>query len=105
VQVRHDDVANTRRRDTEALQRVDRIERQLARPRTRLLGIEAGVDQDVAPAAADQPDEVVEVLRRTVMRIRRQEVHVRGARRHRRIAQCVDFVGVSHDLAFGFAFL
>lgn len=103
MQMRHDDVANRRRLDAKALQRIDRIERQLARACARLLGIEAGIDQDVAAAAADQPDEVVEVLRRAVMRIRRQEVHAGSARRHGRIAQCVDFVGVSHDFSFGLA--
>ena len=99
MQMRHDNVANARRRDAEALQRIDRIERQLARPRARLLGVEAGVDQDLAALPSDQPDEIVEILRRAVMRVGRKEVHVGGARRHRRITQRVDFVGVSHGFA------
>ena len=71
------------------------------RPRSlRLLGVETGIDQDVAAVAPDQPDEIVEVLRGGLVRIRQQVIHVGGARRHRRIAQGVDFVDVSHRLHF-----
>ena len=68
-----------------------------------LFGVEAGIDQDFAAVAPDQPDEVVEVLRRGLVRVRHQEIQMRGARRHRRIAQRVDFVGVSHRCHFSFA--
>ena len=86
--------------DAKTLQRIDRIERELAGARLRLFGVEAGIDQDVAAAAADQPDEIIEVLRRGLVRIGHQEIQMRGARRHRRIAQRVDFVGISHRCHF-----
>ena len=54
------------------------------------------------PSPADQPDEIIEVLRRGLVRIGDQEIHMRGARRHRRIAQRVDFVGISHRCHFSF---
>ena len=96
MQMGDDHVANGVGRHAEIRQRVDRIERELARARLRLFGIEAGIDQDVATAPSDQPDEIIEVQRRGLVRIGGQEIHVGGARRHRRIAQRVDFVGISH---------
>ena len=66
------------------------------RARLRLFGVEAGIDQDVAPTAADQPDKIIEVQRRGLVRIGDQKIHVGGTRRHRRIAQRIDFVGISH---------
>src|SRR5882757_8120358 len=95
MQMGDDDVADRTRLDAEPFQRIDRIERQLAGAALGLFGVEAGVDQDVAASPSDQPDEVVEVLRRGLVRVRRKEIHVRGAR-HRRIAQRVNFVGISH---------
>ena len=100
MQMGDDDVLDRVGLDAEIRQRIDRIERQLAGARLRFLGIEAGIDQDVAAAAADQPDEIVEVLRRGLMRIGHQEIQMGGARRHRRIAQRVDFVGISHRCHF-----
>ena len=69
MQMGDDDVADRIGLDAKACQRIDRIERQLAGARLGLFGVEAGIDQDVAAAAADQPDEVIEVLRRGVVRI------------------------------------
>ena len=100
MQMGDDDVLDGVGSNAESRQRVDRIERQLARARLRLLGVEAGIDQDVAAAAADQPDEIIEVQRRGLVRIGDQKIHVGGARRHRRIAQRVDFVGISHRCHF-----
>ena len=100
MQMGDDDVLDGVGRDAEIRQRIDRIERELAGTRLRLFGVEAGIDQDVAAAAADQPDEIIEVLRRGLVRIGDQEIQMRGARRHRRIAQRVDFVGISHRCHF-----
>ena len=100
VQVGDDHVANRAGGHAEIRQRVDRIERELARARLCLLGIEAGVDQDVAAGASDQPDEIIQVLRRSLVRIGDQKIQMGGARRHRRIAQRVDFVGISHRCHF-----
>src|SRR4029079_8041049 len=83
----------------EPFQRIDRIERELAGAGLGLFGVEAGIDQDLAAMAPDQPDEVVEILRRGLVRVRREEIHVRGAR-HRCIAQRVNFVGVCHRCYF-----
>ena len=102
VQMRDDDVLDRVGLDAEIRQRIDRIECELAGARLRFLGIESGIDQDVAAAPPDQPDEIIEVLRCGLMRIRHQEIQVRGARRHRRIAQRVDFVGISHRCHFCF---
>src|SRR5450756_2658146 len=87
-------------RHPEARQRLDRIERQLAVAQLRFRRVEAGIDQDVAAAAPDQPDEIIEVLRGGLMRVRHQVIQMRCARRHRRIAQRVDFVNVSHRFHF-----
>ena len=76
VQMRDDDVLDGVGLDAEIRQRIDRIERELAGARLRFLGIEAGIDQDVAAAAPDQPDEIIEVLRGGLMRIRHQVIHV-----------------------------
>ena len=100
MQMGDDDVPDVVGLDPEARQRIDRIERELAVSRLRLLRIETGIDQDVAAAAADQPDEIIEVRRRGLVRIRHQVIHMRRARRHRRIAEGVDFVGVSHRFHF-----
>ena len=102
MQMGDDDVPDAVGLDAKVRQRIDRIERQLAGTRLRLFGVEAGIDQDVAAAAADQPDEIIEVLRRGLVRIGDQKIHVGGARRHRRIAQRVDFVGISHRCHFSF---
>ena len=100
MQMGDDDVADSDGLDTEALKRIHRIERQLAGARLGFFRVEAGVDQDVAPAAPDQPDEIIQILRRGVMRIGGQEVHVGRARRHGGVAQGVDFVDVSHGHCF-----
>ena len=100
MQMGDDDVLDGVGRNAKFLQRIDRVERELAGTRLRLFGVEAGIDQDVAAVAADQPDEIIEVLRRGLVRIRHQEIHIGGARRHRRIAQRVDFVGISHRCHF-----
>ncbi len=96
MQMGHDHVPDVGGRDPERRQRVDGIERQLAAAQARLFRVEAGIDQDVATVSADQPDEIVEVGRGGVVRVGQQEIHVRSARRHRRIAQRIDFVGISH---------
>ena len=96
VQMGHDHVAYVAGRHAEARQRIDRIERELAGALGGLFGIEPGVDQDVASACADQPDKIVQRLGRGLVRIGRQEVHVRRTRRHGRIAKRIDLVGVSH---------
>ena len=93
-------VANRVGGNAEIRQRVDRVERELARTRLRLFGIEAGIDQDVATGPSDQPDEIIQVLRRGLVRIGDQKIQMGGARRHRRIAQRVDFVGISHRCHF-----
>ena len=100
MQMGDDDVLDRLGRDAEARQRLDRIERQLAVAQLRFRGVEAGIDQDVAAVAPDQPDEIIEVLRGGLVRVRHQVIQVRRARRHRRIAQRVDFVGVSHRFHF-----
>ncbi len=102
MQMGDDDILDVRGLDSKAFQRIDRIERQLAGAGLRFFRVEAGIDQDVAAVPADQPDEIVEICRRGVMRIRLQEIHVRRARRHRRIAERVDFVGVSHRVTLLF---
>ncbi|MEH2623851.1 hypothetical protein V1292_001906 [Bradyrhizobium sp. AZCC 1719] len=48
MQMGDDHVTNRIGGDTKIGQRVNRIEREFARTRLRLLGVEAGVDQDVA---------------------------------------------------------
>ena len=103
MQMGDDHVADIVGLDAERRQRVDRIERELAAARLRLRRVEAGIDQDVAPLPADQPDEVIEIGGAGLVRIGQQVVHVRRARRHGRIADGVDFVGVSHRFTFFFA--
>ncbi len=100
VQMRDHDIPDGVGIDAEARQRVDRVERQLAIAQAGLLGVEACIDQDIAALPPDQPDEIIEVLCGSLVRIRQQVIHVRGARRHRRIAQGVDLVDVSHRLHF-----
>ena len=100
MQMADDNVPDAVGLDAKAFQRIDRIERELAISQSRLFGVEAGIDQDVAAAAPDQPDEIVEILRGGLMRIRNEKIQVRRAGRHRRIAEGVDFVGVSHRLHF-----
>ena len=100
MQMGDDDVLDAVGLDAETLQRIDRIERELATAQFRFLGVEAGIDQDVAAAAPDQPDEIIEILRGGLVRIRHQVIQMRRARRHRRIAERVDFVGVSHRFHF-----
>ena len=100
MQMGNDDVLDLVRLDTEPGQRFDGIERQLAIAQSRFRRIESGIDQDIAAAATDQPDEIIEVLRGGLMRIGHHEIQVRGAWRHCRIAQRVDFVGVSHLVHF-----
>jgi hypothetical protein len=63
------------------------------------------VSQDIAAAAADQPDEVIEVGRRGVVRVGLQIVHLRRARRHGGIADRIDFVGLTHPVSSRFLFL
>ena len=89
--------------DAEPRQRLDRIERQLAISRLCFSRIEAGIDQNLPAATADQPNEIIQILRGGLMRIRHQEIELRGARRHRRIAQRIYFIDVSHRslLLFG----
>ena len=50
MQMGDDDVPDAVGLDAEAIQRIDRIERQLARPHLGLFGIEAGIDQNIAAA-------------------------------------------------------
>src|SRR5580693_4168750 len=92
MQMGDDNVPDAVGLDAEALQRIDRIERELAISQTRLFGIEAGIDQNVAAAAPNQPDKVVEILRGGLMRIRHEKIQMRRAGRHRRVAEGVDFV-------------
>jgi hypothetical protein len=99
MQMGDDDILDVFRLNAKACQRIDRIEHQLAAADLGLVGIEAGIDQDVAPVPADQPDEIIEILGTGLMRIGREEVHLRRAR-HGRVAQRVNFVGVSHRLHF-----
>src|SRR5689334_14925022 len=70
MQMGDDDILDISSLDAKARERIDRIERQLAPADLRLIGVEAGIDQDVAAAAANQPDEVIEVLGAGLMRIR-----------------------------------
>ena len=100
VQMGDDDVLDAGGGNAEIFQRVDRIEGELAGARLGLFGVEAGVDQDVATAAAHQPDEIIEIRCRGLMRIGGQKIHVGGARRHGCIAQRVDLVGISHRCHF-----
>src|SRR5450631_479738 len=95
MQMRDDDVLEAVGLYAETRQRIDRIERQLAIAQLRLRRIETGIDQNVAAVPPDQPDEVIEVLSRGLMGVRQKVIHVGGAR-HRRIADGVDFVSVSH---------
>ena len=104
VQVRDDHVHHLPRVDAEELEAsLGRMEHPAAAAGADL-GVESGVDDESAGLRARKPDEIVEILRRAVMRIRRQEIHAGGAWRHRRISERVDFVGVSHDFDLGFAF-
>ena len=100
VQMGDHDIPDGFGADAEARQRLDRIKRELAVARLRLCRVEAGVDQNIAAVASDQPDEVVEVLRGGLMRIGQQVIHVGRSPRHRRIANSVDFVGVFHRSLF-----
>ncbi len=100
MQMSDDDVLDRIGQYAEARQRLDRVERQLAVSQLRLCRIEAGIDQDIAAVAPDQPDEVIEVLRGGLMRIRQQKIQLRRARRHRRIADGIDCVDVSHRYHF-----
>ena len=100
VQMGDDHVLDAVRLDAEVFERIDRVERELAGARLGLFGVEPGIDQDLTATAPDQPDEIIEVLRRGLMRIRHQKIQIGGARRHRRIAQGVDFVGIFHRCHF-----
>jgi hypothetical protein len=100
VQMGDDDVPDVVSLDPEGRQRIDRIERELATARLRLRRVETGIDQNVAPLPADQPDEVIEIGGAGLVWVGEQVVHVRRARRHGRIADGVDFVGVSHRVHF-----
>src|ERR1700722_15524458 len=84
MQMADDNVPDAVGLDAKALERIDRIERELAISQSRLFGVEAGIDQDVAAAAPDQPDEIVEILRGGLMRIGYEIIHVGRARRHGR---------------------
>src|SRR5450756_2658145 len=75
-------------------------EAQLRNRKLTLNPVEALARFGVAAAAPDQPDEIIEVLRGGLMRVRHQVIQMRCARRHRRIAQRVDFVNVSHRFHF-----
>jgi hypothetical protein len=103
VQMGDDDILDVGGLDTEAFQRIDRIERKLAGPRLCFFSVEAGVDQDVAAVTSNQPNEVVEIRRRGLVRIGLQEIHLGCAGRHGRIAERIDFVGVSHWVTLLFA--
>ena len=70
MQMGDDDVPDVVGTDAEARQRIDRIERQLAVAQLRLLRVEAGIDQNIAAAAPDQPDEIIEVRSRGLVRDR-----------------------------------
>ena len=86
MQVSDDDVADRLRGHAKTFQRIDRIQRQLAGAQGRLFGVEAGIHQDVAASPADQPDEIIEILGGGLVRIGHQEVQMRGAWRHGRVA-------------------
>src|SRR5260370_35597255 len=81
MQMSDDDVLDRIGQYAEARQRLDRVERQLAVSQLRLCRIEAGIDQEIAAVAPDQPDEVIEDLRRGLVRIRHQKLQPRLARR------------------------
>src|SRR6201996_8103687 len=100
MQMRDDDILDSVGPNAEPLQRIDRVERQLAPANFRFLGVEAGIHQDVSTAAADQPDKIVEVLGRALMWVRRQIIHVWGTSRHGGVAERVNFVSVSHRFHF-----
>jgi hypothetical protein len=103
MHVGDDDVPDRTGTDTEPRQRLHRIERELAVSQARFLGVETGINQNIAATAPDQPDEVIKVRRRGLVRVRRQVIHMGGTRRHRRVAQRVDFVSVFHRLNFFFS--
>ena len=100
MQMGDDDVLDALGGDAEASQHVDRVVRQLAAAQPGLFRVESRVDQDVAAVAADQPDEIIEVLRGCFMGIGQEKVQMRRAGRHGRVAERVDFVGVSHGRHF-----
>src|ERR1700743_2203524 len=76
MQMGDDDVTNSVRADAKARQSLRRVELDLAVSHRGLFGIETGIDEDIAAAAADQPDEIVEIGGRRLVRVRRDEVHV-----------------------------
>jgi hypothetical protein len=100
MQMGDDDVPDGVGADAEACQRVHRVERELATAQLRLFGVETSIDQNIAAMAPDQPDEIVEVGSRRLVRIGHEEIQMRRARRQGRIAQGEDFVGVSHRFRF-----
>ena len=77
MQVRDDDVLHLRRVDAEQLQAARGTAQMLATALGGHGGGEAGVDDDLAALAADQPDEVVE-RHRPVVRITADEVFRRA---------------------------
>jgi hypothetical protein len=100
MQMGNDDIPDGVGTHTEARQCIHRIKRELAVSKSRFHRVEPGVDQNIAAMPADQPDEIIEVRSRGLVGIRREVIHMRRARRHRRITQRVDFVGVFHRMYF-----
>src|SRR6476620_11076557 len=74
MQMGDDDVLDRVCLDAKARQRVDRIEREFAAASLRLGGVETGVYQNIAATAADQPDEVIEVLGGGLVRVRHKVI-------------------------------
>jgi hypothetical protein len=69
MQVGHDDILDCLGGNPESHQRLHRIERELAASQARLDRVEAGVDQNMAAASPDQPHKVIEVGRRSLVRV------------------------------------
>src|ERR1700726_1858956 len=76
MQMGDDDVLEVVSLDAKPRQRLNRIERELAFAQLCLGGVEAGIDQNLAAAASDQPDEIVEVRSGGLMRVRHEIVEV-----------------------------
>ena len=90
VQVRDHDILDRRRIDAEQAQAVRRATQVLASALGSHCRGKTGVDHQLAPAAAHQPDEVVE-RHRTIVRVAADEVLARAARVVR-VLDRVDFV-------------
>lgn len=105
VQMRYHHVADRFRPNAEFSQRIRRIDVEGATARFRRGGVEAGIDQNVAAVAAHQPDEVIEIGRRRLVRVGRQEIHGRRPLGHGRVADGVDFIGLRHGRRPAFLWL